>query len=147
VPRNWNTSGGICTWLLHSSMWKLIDLQEFGTVTCSEFEAFTVMTFQVEVFLVVTPCSVVVGYQRFRGPCCLSQTLVSHDSTTWRHIPEEFNLKCFVVTLDLYKLQISFELCVRATSLESSRLQENNFQFYHHSSLPDCYPDEMKSLN
>jgi hypothetical protein len=23
-----------------------------------------------EVFWVVTPCSVVVGYQRFRGPCC-----------------------------------------------------------------------------
>jgi len=26
---------------------------------------------QVEVFWVVTPCSVVVRYQRFRGPCCL----------------------------------------------------------------------------
>jgi hypothetical protein len=27
--------------------------------------------FQVEVFWVVTPCSVLVGYQRFRVPCCL----------------------------------------------------------------------------
>jgi hypothetical protein len=27
--------------------------------------------FKVEVFWVVTPYSVVVGYQRFRGPCCL----------------------------------------------------------------------------
>jgi len=26
---------------------------------------------QVEVFWVVTPCSVVAGYQRFGGPCCL----------------------------------------------------------------------------
>jgi len=26
---------------------------------------------QVEVFWVVTPCSVVVGYQRFGEPCCL----------------------------------------------------------------------------
>jgi len=26
---------------------------------------------KVEVFWLVTPCSVVVGYQRFRGPCCL----------------------------------------------------------------------------
>jgi len=26
---------------------------------------------EVEVFWVVTPCNVVVGYQRFRGPCCL----------------------------------------------------------------------------
>jgi hypothetical protein len=35
------------------------------------FEAFTALIFQVEVFCVVTRCSVVVGYQRFRGPCCL----------------------------------------------------------------------------
>jgi hypothetical protein len=27
--------------------------------------------FQVDVFWVVTPSSVVVGYQRFGGPCCL----------------------------------------------------------------------------
>jgi len=27
--------------------------------------------FQVEVFSVVTPCSVAVGYQRFRNPRCL----------------------------------------------------------------------------
>jgi hypothetical protein len=26
--------------------------------------------FKVEVFWVMTPCSVVVGYQRLRGPCC-----------------------------------------------------------------------------
>jgi len=26
---------------------------------------------QVEIFWVIRPCSVVVGYQRFRGPCCL----------------------------------------------------------------------------
>jgi hypothetical protein len=29
----------------------------------------------VVVFWVVTPCSAVVGYQRFRGPCCLHFTL------------------------------------------------------------------------
>jgi hypothetical protein len=33
--------------------------------------ALTVVMFQVEVFWVVIPCSVMVGYQRFRGPCCL----------------------------------------------------------------------------
>jgi len=27
-----------------------------------------VVIFQVEIFRVVTPCSVVVGYRRFRGP-------------------------------------------------------------------------------
>jgi hypothetical protein len=30
-----------------------------------------VVILQVEVFLIVTPRSVVVGYQRFGGPCCL----------------------------------------------------------------------------
>jgi hypothetical protein len=27
--------------------------------------------FEIDVFWVVTPCGVVVGYQTFRGPCCL----------------------------------------------------------------------------
>jgi len=30
-----------------------------------------ILMFQVEVFWVVTPCIVVVGYQSFGGPCCL----------------------------------------------------------------------------
>jgi hypothetical protein len=37
----------------------------------TSFEAFTAVMSRVEVFWVVTPCSVVVGYHRFRGPCCL----------------------------------------------------------------------------
>jgi hypothetical protein len=36
----------------------------------ASFKAFMAVI-QVEVFWVVTPCSVVVGYQRFGGPCCL----------------------------------------------------------------------------
>jgi hypothetical protein len=35
------------------------------------FEVFTAMKIQVQFFWVVTPCGVVVGYQRFRGPFCL----------------------------------------------------------------------------
>jgi hypothetical protein len=35
------------------------------------FEVFTTIEIQVQFFWVVTPCSVVVGYQRFGGPCCL----------------------------------------------------------------------------
>jgi len=35
------------------------------------FEAFPAVMFQVKVFWVVTPCSVIVGYQHFRSPCCL----------------------------------------------------------------------------
>jgi len=34
----------------------------------ASFEFFTAVIFQVEVFWMVTPCSVVIGYQRFGGP-------------------------------------------------------------------------------
>jgi hypothetical protein len=60
---------------------------------------------QAEVFWVVTPCSVVVGYQRFGGPYCLylrsdvrieaawtSETLVFYN-TTRRHYPEDLELR------------------------------------------------------
>jgi hypothetical protein len=38
---------------------------------CARFEVIVVVNVQVG-FWVVTPCSVVVGYQHFRGPCCLN---------------------------------------------------------------------------
>jgi len=61
------------------------------------FEAFTAVTFQVEVFWVVTPCSVVVGYQHFGGQCytlkmataLTSETLMSYHNTRRRHSPED----------------------------------------------------------
>jgi len=44
----------------------------------------------------MTLCSVVVGYRRFRDPCCLhlqgevmSETLVSYHNNTRRHNPED----------------------------------------------------------
>jgi hypothetical protein len=37
----------------------------------ARFEVYTEVKNQVEVFWVVTACSVPVGYQHFRGPCCL----------------------------------------------------------------------------
>jgi len=42
-----------------------------NTFRFAAFEVFTAVKIQVEVFWVVTPCSVVVGYRRFRGPCCV----------------------------------------------------------------------------
>jgi hypothetical protein len=35
------------------------------------FEVFMEVKIQVEVFWVLKPCSVVVAYQQFGGPCCL----------------------------------------------------------------------------
>jgi hypothetical protein len=37
----------------------------------ASFKALTAVMFQVEIFWVVTPCSAVVGYRRFGGPCYL----------------------------------------------------------------------------
>jgi hypothetical protein len=48
---------------------KNINLSVSELVMIGGFEAFTAVMFQVDVFWVVKPCSVVVGYQRFGGPC------------------------------------------------------------------------------
>jgi len=48
----------------------------------ASFGAFTVVMFQVEAFRVVTPCSVMVGYQRFGGPC---------------HNQEDLDLKLYLI--------------------------------------------------
>jgi len=52
----------------------------------ASFEAFTAVLFQVDVIWVETPCSVVVGYQRFRGQCCL------HLQPTGSHNPEDLRM-------------------------------------------------------
>jgi hypothetical protein len=55
----------------------------------SRFQVFTAVKIHVEVFWVVTPCSVVVGYERFGRPCCLC--LQGEDYMA--HKPDDLELK------------------------------------------------------
>jgi hypothetical protein len=50
--------------------WAMVNFM-FTNVATVCFMHTNIAMVQVEVFCIVTPCSVVVGYQRFRGPCCL----------------------------------------------------------------------------
>jgi len=56
-------------WLRRSQLHQLVAV--FNTLnkqTHARFEAFKAVKIQVEVFRVVTPCGVVIGYQRFKRP-------------------------------------------------------------------------------
>jgi hypothetical protein len=46
-------------------------LIERKVINCGRYEVLTAVKMQIEVFWVVTPCDIVVGYQRFEGPGCL----------------------------------------------------------------------------
>jgi hypothetical protein len=52
----------------------------------TRFEAFTVVKIQVEVFWVVTPCNVMVVYQRVRGPCYLHLHPADGSGIDLRHV-------------------------------------------------------------
>jgi hypothetical protein len=67
----------------------LLTTQGQREIWCTRLVIFTAVKIPVEVFCVVMPCSVVVGYQRFRGPCCLlPQNYVAsqHNSSTWIYL-------------------------------------------------------------
>jgi hypothetical protein len=63
-------------------------------------EFFTTMKIQVEFFWTVTPCSVVVGYQLFRGPCYLYLCVVTPCSVMvgYQHFRGSCCLRLLVVT-------------------------------------------------
>jgi hypothetical protein len=61
-------------------------LRHRDNTTYTSFVVFTEVMLQVGVFWVVTPCNVVVGYERLQG-----ETLVSYHNTTRRHNPEDLD--------------------------------------------------------
>jgi len=70
-----------------------------------QFDTFTAMMFQVEIFWVATPCIVMVGYQHFRLTCCFrlkgevkmeaawSSEALLYNNNTRRHNQEDLDLK------------------------------------------------------
>jgi hypothetical protein len=76
---------------------------------------------QVKVFWIGIPCSVVVEYQCFGGPCCLllqgevkmgtvlsSETLV-FNNITWYHSPEDLNFYLRLLNICRYRSFVAFE--------------------------------------
>jgi hypothetical protein len=68
----------------------------------SKIQVLKALKIEVEVFRIVTPCSVAVGYDHFGGPCCLHvqneaarswERLVSYRNTKWCRNPEDLDLK------------------------------------------------------
>jgi hypothetical protein len=113
------------------------------SVSDMSFEAFMAVLFQVEVLWIVTPCSVVIGYPCFRGPCCLhlhgemkmeaartSEMLVWYYNTTRRHNPQDFDLFQVVHTEfrtgenAAWSLTSSLPTCIRVMVL----MQRDNYK-------------------
>jgi hypothetical protein len=57
--------------------------------------------FQVEVFWVWILCSVVEGYQHFRGPCCFHLQGEPEPQTIQCHNPEDLSLEVFFIYLKI----------------------------------------------
>jgi hypothetical protein len=84
-------SSGLCLFWIHLNSTQL-----------ANFEAFTAVMFQVEIFWVVMPCSVVVIYHAasiFRVKLEVAWTslsFVSCHSTTWRQNPKHLDIGCTI---------------------------------------------------
>jgi hypothetical protein len=112
--------------MMNSEVGWIIILIQCTVKSHTRYEVFMAVEFQVVVFWIVMPCSVVVGYQCFRRFFCLhlqgeaarfSKMLASYCNTTWCHNPEDHNLNTvkpdFKITpwdLKVFLFQMSFHL-------------------------------------
>jgi hypothetical protein len=78
----------------------------------ARFQVSTSANIQVEVFWVVTPCSVVAGYQSFRESCCLHFHPATLYGVTARNIST-----CFKPVFNFYDRQLLWHVC-NACSLD-----------------------------
>jgi hypothetical protein len=79
--------------------------RDLKTLHLKGFEVFTGVKLQVEVFWIVTPCIVVLGYQRFIGPRCRNVCILPHHY----HNPEDLDLRLVKVSLHVVSHQVEFK--------------------------------------
>jgi hypothetical protein len=103
--------------------WKQEVSWQMSNYQFASFETFTAVKIQVDVFCVVTPCSVVVRYQNlnFMPPPRTSVTLVSYHNTTRHHSPDDLDLRVNFVCLNTYGRAFL------ASPLEWSATRSGNF--------------------
>jgi hypothetical protein len=99
---------------------------------------FTAVKILVEVFWVMTPCSVVVRYQRFGGPCCVH--LQVEDSSRGL-------LSCDTVRSSFLRLSLVFQntaMCSRPTA--SFRSTSNRHPYGLQTHDPSEWPRSMRQV-
>jgi hypothetical protein len=99
------------------------------------FEVPTAVSTKMAVFWVVEPCSLVVVYQRFRGPCCLhhqgDETLVNFYQITQRYKPEDRHLQYMnLLTFFIHKHILgtcckAFLLCIPVCAMINISFPQN----------------------
>jgi hypothetical protein len=99
--------------------------------------------FHVEVLRVVTPCSVVVGYHRFRCPCCLHlqdevkhwyPTTTQRASTSTKLTPSRWDLQCCIINTE----KLHHVSCVASVLLHVGAVPYKNINKF---SITRVYPN------